>query len=738
MMTGTKQGDESSHATCRLMHVVKRTLIRSAGIRTRIRSSLYTTSASTSTKLHALTEALKSSKDVSSILRSCSALATEFKDSPNISSQLGPNDEDRILSILQTLAVSARPEDMRGIEQILHDFYPILRMKPTSAVYTSILLGLANGGHDNQVLNFLFKMPQLPGHFTPTLEQLHAVLTACSRHSSFQFLQDIVLNIRRMGQRPTSETFAILLRLRWHIARRDDNIPTINELSSVIQESARQGLAFDPIIADILYQFYAAIGHISEAKEILSLYELVSSKVNEIPDNRDPPLREPPNVRDKSNEFRSILRDSRDYTDILRLETTFGTKCTNVHWTIVLNNSLRSGNFMQAFEIYDQSKKAGVTPDSALIAPLLGALYRLDTKDPSDESIDRALAIYRDLADAVPPSMPPPPSLKPTLNNHSTGPDTAIYNTLLRMLLASRSGTDYLSVAESLLKEMEDRHLPTDSNGTTSAKIILEMLRTNTFAGDLDIYRENRSKLNEHGYAAILHAYCRSSFRGDLQVPLVTQYFTLVNDMRLQKVPITPKVYTIILHHIGGMARNIRRNFHVLERLTATIRRVHDFITLDASISPDPALWNQLMNTYSRLGCFGDAFRVWEMMYLTGRYDQISVSIVLDACAFAGDLQAAYSVRRKLSKAGFAFDLRNWNTWVECLCRLGRFEEAVHVVCSEMGNDGMKPNVDSVKIIAKFVRWTGSKELFSRLENLLPTDLWQQLPAEIRNTKSMI
>ena len=725
------------------MNVVKRTRIRSASIRTPLRSSLrnvilvrYTTSAPTSTNLHALAEALKSSKDVSSIHRSCSALATEFKDTSDISSQSTPNDDARLLSILQTLAVSARPEDMRGIEQILRDFYPILGMEPTSGVYTSILLGLANGGHDDQVLNFLVKMPQLPGHFTPTLEQLHAVLAACSQHSSFQLLQDIVMNFRRMGQRPTNETFAILLRSRWHIAERDDNIPTINELSSVIQESARQGLAFDPVIANILHQSYADIGHSSEANEILSVYKSVSSKVDEIPDVGDAPYLsqgELPNVHDMSDVLRTTLRDSRDYTEILQWERKYGTKSTIVHWSIVLNNCLRSGNFMQAFEVYDQSKKAGITPDAALIAPLLTALARLDMKDPSDESINRALAIYRDLADTVPPSMHPPSSKKLHLNDHSTGPDMGIYNTLFRMLLASRSGTDYLSVADSLLKEMEDRHLPINSSAITASKIIIEMRRAKTYAEALEFYREHRSNLDEHGYAAVLQAYCRLSLRGSIRIPLITQYFSMVNDMRVQKVPVTPKVYTIILHQIGGMTRNVR-DHEVLECLVATIRRVHDFLTLDASISPDAALWNQLMNTYARLGCFGDACRVWEMMYLTGRYDQISVSIILDACAYAGELRTAYSVRKKLSKARFAFDMRNWNTWVECLCRLGRLEDAVHVVCSEMGDHGMKPDVESVRIIAKFARRAGrSKEILSRLQNLLPADLWQRLPAEIRN-----
>ena len=469
------------------MNAVKRTLIYSASICTPFFVP-YTTSTSTSIKLHALVEVLKLSKDVSSIHRSCLALATEFKDSPNISSQPSPNDDVYLSSVLQTLAVSARPQDMRRIEQILHDFYPILGMKPTSEVYTSIFLGLANDGHNDEVLNFLIKMPQLQSRFTPTLEQVHAVLAACSQHSSFQLLKDIVVNIQEMGQPPTNETFTILLRLCWRIAKRDDDIPSINELSWIIHESVRQRLAFDPNMAEILYQSYADIGRVSEAMEISSLYKSVSS----------------------------ILCDSRDYRDILQLERTHGVKSTAVHWSIVLNNCLRSGNSTEAFEVYEQSKKAGISPDAAFISPLLRTLGLSDMKGPSDESINRALDIYRELADTVPPSMHHHPS-NPNLNVHSTGPDIGIYNTLFRMLLASRSETDYLSIADSLLKDMEVRNLPTNSSTTTASKIIIGMRRAKTYAGALDFYRKHQCYLDDHDYAALLQVYCRLSVRGKLE-----------------------------------------------------------------------------------------------------------------------------------------------------------------------------------------------------------------------------
>jgi len=120
-------------------------------------------------------------------------------------------------------------------------------------------------------------------------------------------------------------------------------------------------------------------------------------------------------------------------------------------------------------------------------------------------------------------------------------------------------------------------------------------------------------------------------------------------------------------------------------------------------------------------------------MYLTGRFDQVSVNIMLDACAYAGNLDMAKSMLSKLARAGFALDLRNWNTWVECLCRNGRFRQAVDVVCAEMGKNGMEPDVESIRLLYKFARRNNiSSDFLHQIRESLPV-LWEHLPEEIQN-----
>ncbi|KIM47753.1 hypothetical protein M413DRAFT_439422, partial [Hebeloma cylindrosporum] len=723
------------------MNVVTRTLLRSTGIRTLVRTShhalvaapcgrvtYFSTGPAPHAPLSDLVEALKHSKDLSSIHASCSALAAEVKkhdlDSPPRPS---PDATDQLLSILHLLAVSGRAEDIHRIDQILRDFYPVLGLKPTRTLYTSLVRRLAEQGHLQQVQNLLLKMPLLPGPSKPDLYQMHLVLNASSETSTFQFLRDFVADMRRMNQRPSIQTFAILFNARWKIASRDDEVPSVDELASLVREYVRQGLPFDPLIAEVLYVGYSRIGKVDQAKEILNIYELATNTLQEgneeateeTTSNSDPAI--------------FLLRHAKTYADIKQVSERLGIRCMVAHYSIVLNNSIKAGNLKEALHIYEQSKVAGIVPDAPLISPLLRALAR----ESSEESIDKAIAIYRDLANAVPTSTPVP-TMK-SLNDHSPGPDAAIYGGLFRMLLSSPNTAKYIPILYSLLDEMEARGLPMDTNSVATTKIILEMRQTRTFADALDTYLEHRRQLNEHGYAAVLQEYCRISFSGNLEVPLITDYFSFINDMRQQKLQITPTVYTIILNHLGITATRLRQvngaEQGSYQRLIDTTRRVHDFLTLDASISPDAILWNQLMNTYQRLGCLGDAYRVWEMMYLTGRYDQISVNIMLDACSYAGQMYLANSIRSKLAKVGFALDTRNWNTWVECLCRNGEFDDATNVVCFEMEKHGVDPNLETFRILLKFSKRLPPERLediLRRLQKSLP-HLWSRLQEYMRN-----
>jgi pentatricopeptide repeat protein len=154
-------------------------------------------------------------------------------------------------------------------------------------------------------------------------------------------------------------------------------------------------------------------------------------------------------------------------------------------------------------------------------------------------------------------------------------------------------------------------------------------------------------------------------------------------------------------------------------------------LSLDASLSPDAHVWNQLMDTYQRLDCFGDSYRVWDMMYVTGRFDHIGVSIILDACGYAGAWHIAKRICTKLFNDGFKMNLRNWNSWIECLCRLRRLNDALKVACMEMGAH-VPPDATTAILLIKFGRKAGQVvEVQKRIQRHLP-EVWATLPEEWR------
>ena len=68
------------------------------------------------------------------------------------------------------------------------------------------------------------------------------------------------------------------------------------------------------------------------------------------------------------------------------------------------------------------------------------------------------------------------------------------------------------------------------------------------------------------------------------------------------------------------------------------------------------------------------------------------------------------------------------------MCRLGRLEQAVHLVCAVMGQtkSDVAPDVESVRILVKFAKGSNQiAEVRSRIKQYLP-DLWTTLPLDVK------
>lgn len=374
----------------------------------------------------------------------------------------------------------------------------------------------------------------------------------------------------------------------------------------------------------------------------------------------------------------------------------------------------------QAIALYESALSSGVYPTGEMLYPILKALCRAQPRAPTDEEINTALELFRRFLD----------------NIGSARPAIELYNTLLRALTSSPNTTKYHPVARSLIQDIQHRNIAMDAMTTTSM-VIMMMRGAPTFSAAYSVYgllcRSPKSKfeLDEEGYLAVLSALCRLAESEGAPRPQI--WYEVLNDMRMAGHTISAKAYTVFLQQLGYAATRLRdADRQTRIQLVEIIKAIRQFIAVDPSIQPDTILWNQLMDTWQRAGCAEEAFQVWEHLLVARQYNHASVSIILDTCGYLGAVPVAADILAKVRKDGFRLNLNNWNSWLECLCRAGKIDEALRVLCLEMSSKGVQPDAETARTVLKFAFKVGELSKARRQISRFLPHLWQQLPISLR------
>jgi hypothetical protein len=115
-----------------------------------------------------------------------------------------------------------------------------------------------------------------------------------------------------------------------------------------------------------------------------------------------------------------------------------------------------------------------------------------------------------------------------------------------------------------------------------------------------------------------------------------------------------------------------------------SIRYLHHHISVSAGITPSTKLLNAVLEAYNRVAAMHDAFKLWDHIWRSQIHDNWTVSIILDTCGWGKAGHHAAQIWNNLVATDFPLNKYNWDARVECLCRLGRLNDAVKVVCLEM------------------------------------------------------
>lgn len=638
--------------------------------------------------------------------------------------------------------------------QILSDLEKHFGYDIDTRVHDAILEGYLQRDDVRGAHQWLLDLPSKPGRCKPTHEQWSKVLShSASSHDTY-VTQSVLHILRQSGIVAMSSLYESI----FHDFHYRKDHPPSEFISALIDEMRKDELTSVPSLEAFLQVANANVGHTDATEVALTqqsplqsnrargvktvpgafsdindddLVNIVSTRGFEAAVRRYKKLRSrglTPTLRT----FMRLVRNVAEPSGITRWESVLNIKANAAIWSRVIYNAIQKGHLPVALAAYRKALDVGVRPTSAMIHPILRSLCSGFLHPPTEATIDRAYAMFQDFIRIQ--------DENPSDASQDSGPDGPVYNTLLRALSSSKNTAKYYPIAVSLLEDMQARNVPMDCMTTASFTIIFMRLSSNSedaFQVYNTICRQNahKWKLDAEGYVAVLNAYC------DLTVkltgyPNARRFMEIVKDMRMAGHPVTPKVYTIILQQLGVVGTKAAKAGREDLELGQLVRRIHNHITVDASLSPDVALWNQLMDTYQRCGCYNEALLVWDSLFLSRQNDGASLSIILDTCGFAGSIEVADRIWTRMKMEKYPLNIRHWNNWLECLCRLRRIEDAVKVICVEMGRDGnCAPDVESVRIVLKFaINMRKDTYVRSQIRHHYP-QLWKELPRELRSGK---
>lgn len=410
-------------------------------------------------------------------------------------------------------------------------------------------------------------------------------------------------------------------------------------------------------------------------------------------------------------------------------------------WAEVLRYLIRNvpNSLATAYHAYGVARDRGIATDMALARALV---HPLCTANPPH--LDEAITVYNDLV----------PSLASL--SRTRAQSVAIYQSLL--LACSRKASPQANAtALRLLTDMREQHLAFTSGVLTSLVILLikaspdHRTAFNLYA---HFYALNRSAFDESSYMAIITAYLNFS-TDQSPFPPPKLYMEIIKDMYRAGYRPKSQIVTSLLSLYGAQARTSRKSSsdesfraRKIESLYKVISELHTMMKLDPLVEIDTPLLTALMDGYGRVEAYADAFEVWsELVERRSREspDRVkelyspSINVMLDTCGHAQLLGRARKAWTWAGRWGLREDRRNWNAWVECLCRCGQMDEAFETVLQMKhgkADRGVEVGKDTVAILLKF-SWLSSQTYETvkrRVQEEFP-EWWEELRGLVETSR---
>ncbi|KAL5533694.1 hypothetical protein ACEPAG_154 [Sanghuangporus baumii] len=669
---------------------------------------------------------------------------------------------EELEEIAHVLAERGKKDSATALGQLVRDAKAMYGVDPSADMFLSALKALVHTRQQLEAYDLLrLFLSYKVKPFRLNSQHWQITMRGLSQIGEVDKLKECLVVMKGSLPFPDSTHYFALL---YGLYRRAEP-PSIDEVLQVLDEIQRLNLPYDVAIHGLLIKIGQKLGHDllpSEYKERCAerrkpsdtqveewLNQLVAYKKRarvafetKLIDFRNDGF-----VPDERTTLIRLVQISALATPdvLIYLQETLGLPPNSIAWSICIRNILQKTGWRNALAAYNTAKAQGIKPNAPMIHPLLRAMCSKFVHGPPEQVLDIALELYKDCNESM-------------KSGGRHGADTPVFNTLLRALAASKNKQKHFPIAFKMLQDMRDQGVYMDRMTATSVAVLL-VRSSSTYEEAVEAYKQVRSViaegLDQKGFTVVLHAFCslepanmaletnsetstnnpsesdRRGMEQSLPIPPAKLYFDILRDMCEHGFRKTAEVYTILLGHYASLAtraRDVRdpeRRDSIVSTLRNVIKETHRQISIEAGLIPDSALLNQLMDAYNRAGLFRDVMQVWTMLNSAGLVTPTSVSIIFDACGFQKQTEQADAIFRDLKERGFKLNRRNWNSWVECLCRSNRLDEALELVCFKMKNamdPEERPDANTVQILRSFGLAHGRlEEVQSYLKKHLPS-----------------
>jgi len=392
------------------------------------------------------------------------------------------------------------------------------------------------------------------------------------------------------------------------------------------------------------------------------------------------------------------------------------------------------GSLDTAMEVYTLARDKGVETDSTLARELIIPLTNLSR-------LEEALAIYSDYLGFNPPDIVTSDKRDPTI--------------IFTSLLYACAKVNQSATALRILTDMRSRKLsfPPSTLGALATTLTRSAPDHQTaFNLYAHLYALDSHAFNRRTYESILSGFIIHSTPNSPVAP-TNLYLEIIRDMKKAGLRIGSYSITSLLTSYGLQATKLSKRARTEDQparqakvnsLLRGISELHTMIKLDPLVEVDIPLLNALMDAYNRVGAYAEAFEVWdELVERRSRQpiDQMdqyspSLNILLDTCGHSNSLFRANKAWAWATRWRLNTDKRNWDAYVECLCRCGKIEDAYEVVKRMRDDDGTAdPTVETIMLLVKF-SWKNRRDFEEAKENvkLEFPELWDGVK-EILDTK---